>query len=334
MTQRLVVKEVFLGLQWNDVDEWYGPVPNRVPIEAAMHRALPNHKHIVEFLGFGVFAGIKFIRIYTAFAELDDLHSLWNNHLRLQYYGFDQRNNRIDAHIPTVAIAYLFEGMAAGACLMSHGLLPDDGGNWPNDGGKGDAPEPTWGRNIIHQDIKLSNYFLAIPTDSTVWPNLPVVKLGDFGNSVDREDPNFLAILLDPQERGTDNWMAPEQINVGQEESLVCSATNVYQVGLAIMHLMSLDQASHQPNTADPEQPLFANLTYQTKYPPELVVLAEKCCERNPQLRPSPKELYMKLRRIAMEYPAGDHGVPLQFQRITSDQILLTPSDKYADWAV
>lgn len=35
-----------------------------------------------------------------------------------------------------------------------------------------------------------------------------------------------------------------------------------------------------------------------------------------------------------MEYPPGDHQIPLQFQKLPEGELLLKAKDRYAAWAV
>lgn len=177
------------------------------------------------------------VRHYTAFADLGDLESLYGNHKR--------RVNVVDEHgvtlpspsIPVVAIIYLFQAMAAGACLMAHGAVPDDRGRWP-----GDQP-PAWAYKIIHRDIKPRNYFISSFKSSVIWPQLPIAALGDFGNAFDAVTSNGAGTS---HHMGTLNYMAPEQLPNYRTTYDVSPATNVYQIGIAILQLMHLQLPSLQ----------------------------------------------------------------------------------------
>lgn len=174
MAQRVIVKESFVDSRWNHPAYWYGKVSDRIPKEAGLHRLVPRHQHIVEYLGYQVYKPLKMIRLYTAFAELGDLRETAFS----KYNHSQRRRSRLRPHVPTIAILYFFEAMAAGVCLMAHGQLPLDDGTWPADGSEGDAPSDPWAHNIVHQDIKDGNYFLSRSNGSATWPGLPVLKLG------------------------------------------------------------------------------------------------------------------------------------------------------------
>lgn len=176
---------------------------------------VPRHRHIVEYLGFHVLKQLKMIRHYTAYAELGDLSTIFKNHAMIaSLHDQDGKPLLGPVHVPIVAALCIFEAMAASVCLMAHGTLPNDRGVWPSGRGSGDAPAIPWEHNIIHQDIKLPNYFLSSgPVGSKAWSGLPIAALGDFGNSIDMaeaiysEKPSLAA-----HEQGTPRWMAPEQL--------------------------------------------------------------------------------------------------------------------------
>lgn len=35
-----------------------------------------------------------------------------------------------------------------------------------------------------------------------------------------------------------------------------------------------------------------------------------------------------------MAYPPGDHRIPLQFQKLTEDELLLQAKNRYSAWAI
>lgn len=236
------------------------------------------------------------VRHYTAFADLGDLESLYENHKR--------RPNTVDEHgvalpslpIPIVAIIYVFQAMAAGACVMAHGAVPDDQGHWP-----GDQP-PAWAHNIIHRDIKPRNYFISSSKSSALWPNLPIAALGDFGNAFD-----MVTKMGDggSHRMGTENYMAPEQLPNHRTSYDVSPATNVYQIGIAISQLMHLQHPSLQPDydAQDQGSPFPGFSLDQNFYPQALIELVEDCAQHLPTDRPTPVDLYSRLRDLASGYP-------------------------------
>lgn len=74
------MKESYLGGVWNESPFWHGRIEDRKPIEAAIHEMVPRYRHIIEYLGFHVLKQLKIVRHYTAYAELGDLHTLFENH--------------------------------------------------------------------------------------------------------------------------------------------------------------------------------------------------------------------------------------------------------------
>jgi serine/threonine protein kinase len=157
-------------------------------------------------------------------------------------------------------------------CLMAHGQLPDDQGVWPGlhghgDGdGDGDEPDHPWSHDIIHRDIKPANFFLTRNGDPKRWDKLPVASIGDFGNGLDLRDPWWIANPNECKGMGTPGWEAPDP-DRGQ---------------------------------VDPDQRPFPSVRRHA-YPQVLVSLAFDCTHYQPARRPSPKELSMRMRKLAQE---------------------------------
>jgi serine/threonine protein kinase len=237
------------------------------------------------------------------FAELGDLFSLSDNHAR--------RVSAVDEHgvalpqpsIPVAAIIYMFQAMAAGACLMAHGAVPDDEGRWPDD------QPPLWAHNIIHRDIKPLNYFLSSSESTLLWPKLPIVALGDFGNATNATDPLF---AQSSHELGTKMWMAPEQFPHAPPQHQVSPATNVYQIGLTILHLMHLRDPMVQAKYGIGDPPVFPGFANDDLlYPQDLIDTAQGCIDMDPDERPTPVDLYKAIRDLATSYPdASDNKIP------------------------
>jgi serine/threonine protein kinase len=243
--------------------------------------------------------------------------------------------------------------MAAGVCLMAHGALPDDRGKW-NSGQ--DKTPPPWDYNIVHRDIKPQNYFLSTPSDSIVWPELPITALADFGNAFDAAGPQYTNKPRLARGMGKPLWEAPEQHNDSPDLYTVSSATNVYQIGLSILQMMHLQWPVHETSFSDPRRrPIYPGTA--PLYPQRLVDLAQSCVAIHPADRPSPEEIYRSVRKLAMgsmEYEGdGSHRIPwrkwisegpaawrlyanilalLEFQRAPQDELLRTVPDKYAAW--
>lgn len=248
----------------------------------------------------------RMVRTYTAYGELGDLHTLWQNHKRMRDHTRDENGNPLNlriTRIPTVVVIYLCEAMAASVCLMANGQLPNDQGVWNNPGtGQGDEPDPPWPHDVVLRDIKLANYFLSECRNPTRWNGLPTAALGDFGNGIDLRDPfwgNNPQICMG---MGTTDCQAPEQVVTLQVPLRpMSSATNVFQVGLAMQQLMTLTAPFHQmtfDQSARPFPPVDGRF-----YPKDLRDLADRCIQVEPAQRPSPKAFYMRMRALALSLP-------------------------------
>lgn len=111
---------------------------------------------------------------------------------------------------------------------------------------------------------------------------------------------------------GTTGWMAPEQLP--NRHHPVTPATNVYQIGLLVFELMTLQIPTHQVefdvNQGRPFPAIDGGF-----YPEGLVELATECTEREPQNRPSPEAVYSSIRGLTTEYPSWEpHSVPWRKQ--------------------
>lgn len=292
------------------------------------------------------------VRLYTAFAQLGDLLDLICTHEELESLR-DEHGTSLEAKspVPNLAVLYIFEAMAAGVCLMAHGVLPvpDIRGNWPDDDGMN-----SWNHNIIHRDIKANNFFLSASSSDQVWPGLPVAALGDFGNAIDAADPVYGRHPNWARDAGTTGYMAPEQVEKpvqGAYEHDITSATNVYQIGVAMLNLMIRSGPQFQPKFGESDANFFQGYPDDC-YDGEMVQLAWKCADMEPTVRPSARALYIQLREMAMAYPFadGDHSVPyrklkprglfgrdcadmstsLEFMRLKPTEIVRTAPDKYA----
>jgi serine/threonine protein kinase len=141
---------------------------------------------------------------------------------------------------------------------MAHGALPDDRGKW-NSGQ--DKTPPPWDYNIVHRDIEPQNYFLSTPSDSIVWPELPITALADFGNAFDAAGPQYTNKPRLARGMGKPLWEAPEQHNDSPDLYTVSSATNVYQIGLSILQMMHLQWPAHETSFSDPRRrPIYPAL--------------------------------------------------------------------------
>ena len=303
----MIVKDSYVGNHWNDQSLWRGPINHRISHEAYLHRQVStSHACVIEFLGDYVDRTLRTLRLYTSYAEMGDLQTLLSNHVRL-HDRVDEKGKRLGrvARLPAVVVICFCEAMAASVCLMAHGQLPDDLGFWRGEGDdNGDQPDHPWAHDIIHRDIKPANFFLTRSNDRTRFDKLPIAALGDFGNGFDLQDPWWNAHPDECKGMGTPQWEAPEQEDGTPEP--VTSAVNVFQVGLVMYSLMTLSDPEYQVRFQDPEHGLYERPFPPTKrrlYPEELVSLAHECTHYQPAHRPSPKGLYMSMRKLAQEIP-------------------------------
>jgi serine/threonine protein kinase len=311
----MIVKDSFVGNNWNNRSFWNGPIHHRISHEAYLHRQVSTrHACVIELLGDYVDHTLRIMRLYTSYGEMGDLHTLLANHIML-HERVDEKGKPLGrvARLPAVVVICLCEAMAAAVCLMAHGQLPDDQGVWPGlhghgDGdGDGDEPNHPWSHDIIHRDIKPANFFLTRNGDPKRWDKLPVASIGDFGNGLDLRDPWWIANPNECKGMGTPGWEAPEQ--EAFTDVPMTSAVNVFQVGLVMFNLMTLTSPEwgmrfNDPDPdrgqVDPDQRPFPSVRRHA-YPQVLVSLAFDCTHYQPARRPSPKELFMRMRKLAQE---------------------------------
>lgn len=290
----MIVKEAFIATDWGIDAYWNGSPRHRNSLEGHLHRLMDSlgHQSIIGFLGDHVDRKLRMIRIYTAYGELGDLDTLVGNHARLGRV-MDENGKLLEGNItriPVLVVVCLCEAMAASVCLMAHGQLPDDQGQWARGFGNGNEPNPRWMHNIIHRDIKPPNYFLTECKDQTRWTGLPIAALGDFGNAFDATNPPD-----DTNGMGTPGYQAPEQES---DSHHVTSATNVFQVGLVMHELMTLSGPRYQADYHPRDETLFPDINTDF-YPPDLARIARHCIRTDIWRRPSPKALYLNIRNLA-----------------------------------
>jgi serine/threonine protein kinase len=290
-------------VSWDAPGIWHGLNSNRISLEGHLHGLVDkDHPSVIKFLGNHVNRKLRMIRTYTAYAELGDLSTLVKNHARMQRAADENgRPLSVVTQIPAVAVFCICEAMAASVCLMAHGQVPDDQGQWAPGCGDGDGPNPPWPHNTIHQDIKSPNFFLSKCTAPKTWRELPLAALGDFGNSFDALDQWWIANPNFQMGMGTTNSQAPEQVSGSGIPDPLSSATNVFQVGLVMYELMTLTYSLRQMTLQDTSLP-FPPLNNRA-YPRALVDLANECLRVAPAGRPSPKDFYMRIRTMVTELP-------------------------------
>ncbi len=89
---------------------------------------------------------------------------------------------------------------------------------------------------IIHRDIKPANLlFTRVPQGSSVPPQVPFVKIADFGLARFKERSTENNITLESAVNGTPLYMSPEQAS-GEE---LDHRTDIYSLGITIWHLIT-----------------------------------------------------------------------------------------------
>ena len=110
-------------------------------------------------------------------------------------------------------------------------------------------------KDIIHRDIKPGNLILTQPPSGTqLPPNVPFVKIADFGLARFKDNPTDASITIDHGISGTPYYMSPEQVN-GKD---IDHYSDIYALGVTLWHMI----AGYPPiNGADP----FAVITAKMK---------------------------------------------------------------------
>ena len=110
-------------------------------------------------------------------------------------------------------------------------------------------------KGIIHRDIKPGNLILTQPPSGTqLPPNVPFVKIADFGLARFKDNPSDSSITIDHGISGTPFYMSPEQVT-GQD---IDHFSDIYALGVTLWHMI----AGYPPiNGSDP----FAVITAKMK---------------------------------------------------------------------
>jgi serine/threonine protein kinase len=125
----------------------------------------------------------------------------------------------------------------------------------------------------------------------------------DFGSGYDARDAWWNNNPEYCKDMGTRPSLAPEQVPGSGLQNRVSPATSVFQVGLLMYELMTLTRPIHQMTFQDQRHP-FPLLDNQPNLR-ALVNLASECVSVAPAARPSPKDLYMRMRTMVTEAPSS-----------------------------
>ena len=91
-------------------------------------------------------------------------------------------------------------------------------------------------KGIIHRDIKPGNLILTQPPSGTqLPPNVPFVKIADFGLARFKDNPTDSSITMDQGISGTPYYMSPEQIT-GQD---IDHFSDIYGLGVTLWHMIA-----------------------------------------------------------------------------------------------
>jgi len=91
-------------------------------------------------------------------------------------------------------------------------------------------------KGIIHRDIKPGNLILTQPPSGTqLPPNVPFVKIADFGLARFKDRPTDSSLTIDQGISGTPYYMSPEQV-LGQN---IDHHSDIYALGTTLWHMIA-----------------------------------------------------------------------------------------------
>lgn len=184
---------------------------------------------------------------------------------------------------------------------------------------------------ILHNDIKPANIFLAVPR-KYIWPSYPAFKIGDFGCG----DETYRGDDRQPEGlrgQGTPGWDAPEQRRWGRRKISIDSRSHVWAVGNIVLQAMNLEPHAtsnfgfgSSNSTVPPELCEAAKVSYvrdQNLY--ELVI---ECIRLEPKERITIEELVERIRNhVEAPKPADSNAATTALLWRESDEDYLHYAD-------
>ncbi|USW49060.1 Putative serine/threonine-protein kinase, active [Septoria linicola] len=247
INNRLVVKHCWASHRnWGSLAFWHGPRDSRLPMEIKAMQRLDDgmgDQNVVRYRWHVMHPNDMAYTIYMHFCGHGTLYDL------IQRY--QSRDDLFD--IPQPALWAIFDALTQACLLMERGT-PD----------LAQQPIVEW-EQIVHKDIKPANIFLDEP--STAWASgiYPNAVLGDFGLCfLTHEDKDKLGPLAYNTGSGSKGYIAPEAVPLISDKTFssrplgkLLSWTNVYQIGVVMQRLITIDARPNRPDHADVEDTAY-----------------------------------------------------------------------------
>ncbi|PPJ51801.1 hypothetical protein CBER1_09129 [Cercospora berteroae] len=306
---RQVLKDTYLNNgRWDHAAYWAGDIDSRTPLEfeiVTQLKVLPGSDNIVEY---------HETRAYAEKKHVQDLIEAHREAQELQTAEGTAVNWRISPRL----LWCIFEGLASALCLAHEGSLPEN------------THRPPKIVPVIHRDVKPANILLAA-SHADVWPELPIVKLADWGLVVPKSAGYHLT-----RRAGTAAWMAPEVLPYeGSDHSLYgdhepSEASDIWSLGRVMLALANLDKTNVKPFRFGNAPPTYGR-GVQDRLPPRMVALIDRCLETEPNDRIKCGVLWKNIQAQVATFK-GPFGQPMKMKKREEDEVLLCRHDKYRAW--
>ncbi|KJX98807.1 hypothetical protein TI39_contig390g00007 [Zymoseptoria brevis] len=291
---RMVLKDSYHNASsWNNLNaNTWEDRDARIPKEHFLQQQLnrcPDSHNIVKCYAYNVHHAQRMIRFYLEDCPHGDLEDVIRQHVHVRENVVDAEGRPVASRIPAPVLWCVFEALISAVCFMTAGSLPMH------------AEAPGW-QPILHRDIKTDNVFLG-HSHGSIWPGMPMPKLGDFGLTLEIDDETAL------KGSGTDKYMAPERRNFNDpsmvealQDPVLCTSSDIWSVGRVMYSLMNLQRQNApvvselitHPKTGEQ----WYNIEDRDFYAmtgPTLLRLVEHCLAIEPMGRPEPAQLWREI---------------------------------------